>query len=143
MKYKLIIDENHEEELIIYAHSKNNIVNKIINILDDKVNSINGYYDDEIYLLNLDNIHCFVIENTKTYAYYNKDKLLVKYRLYELENILDDNFIKINQSCIINIKHIKKFNVSFFSSLMVELQNGYTDYVSRRNMKNVKERFGI
>ena len=104
MKYKLIIDENHEEELIIYAHSKNNIVNKIINILDDKVNSINGYYDDEIYLLNLDNIHCFVIENTKTYAYYNKDKLLVKYRLYELENILDDNFIKINQSCIINIK---------------------------------------
>ena len=39
----------------------------------------------------------------------------------------------------INIKHIKKFTMSFFSSLMVELKNGYIDYVSRRNIKSVKE----
>ena len=143
MKYKLIIDENHEEEIIIYAHNKNDKVDELISFLDNKVSTLNGYFEDEVYILDLENIYCFIIENTKTYALYNKTKLVVKYRLYELENILNNNFIKINQSCIINIKHIKKFTMSFFSSLMVELKNGYIDYVSRRNIKSVKERLGI
>ncbi len=142
MKYKLIIDPSHEEEVIIYVHQKNELTSSIIELIDKKV-IINGYYEDEIYKINVNEISVFFIENTKTYAYINSDKILVKYRLCELENILNDNFIKINQSCIINKKYIKKFSSSLFGSLMVEMKNGYSDYVSRRNLKIVKERLGL
>jgi len=38
---------------------------------------------------------------------------------------------------------IKKFDVSFGGALTVIFKNGYTDYVSRRQMKIVKERIGF
>jgi DNA-binding LytR/AlgR family response regulator len=67
----------------------------------------------------------------------------LKERLYMLEEMLDDSFLKINQSCIANIHKIKKFDASFSGALFVTLQNGYKDYVSRRRLKAVKERIGL
>ena len=57
--------------------------------------------------------------------------------------MLDLNFVRINQSCIANINQIKKFSASFNGFLQVHFKNGYIDYVSRRELKNVKERVGI
>jgi len=60
-----------------------------------------------------------------------------------LEEKLSSDFIKINQSCIVNIKKIEKFSASIYGTLNIKLKNGYSDYVSRRNMKKIKERFGL
>ena len=57
--------------------------------------------------------------------------------------MLGDDYLKINQSCIVNIKAIKQFDVSLGGSLMISLKNGYRDYVSRRQVKAVKERIGF
>jgi DNA-binding LytR/AlgR family response regulator len=46
-------------------------------------------------------------------------------------------------SCIANLSKIKKFNASFSGSLSVVFKNGYTDYVSRRSVKFIKERLGL
>ena len=71
------------------------------------------------------------------------EKFQVKLRLYEIEDIVDENFIKINQSCIANIRQIEKVQATFSGSLSVVFKNGYTDYISRRNLKAVKERLGV
>ena len=57
--------------------------------------------------------------------------------------MLDENFIKINQSCIANIRQIEKVEGTFSGSLSVVFKNGYKDYISRRNLKNVKERLKL
>ena len=57
--------------------------------------------------------------------------------------LFNDNFIYINQSCLINISKIKCFDVNFSGALNVILKFGYSDYVSRRQVKNVKVRLGI
>ena len=44
---------------------------------------------------------------------------------------------------LINIDKIKRFDASLSGFLLVTLKNGYSDYVSRRNLKNVKERLGL
>jgi acetyl esterase/lipase len=41
------------------------------------------------------------------------------------------------------IKHIKRFNTSVGGALTVTLQNGFRDYVSRRQLKSVKERLEL
>ena len=41
------------------------------------------------------------------------------------------------------IKKIKKFDTSVSGMLTVTFKNGYRDYVSRRNLKSVKERLGV
>ena len=70
-------------------------------------------------------------------------RVRVKFRLYEIEEVFDTGFVKINQSCIANISKMKKFDVSLGGALRVEFKNGYRDYVSRRQMRAVKERLGI
>ena len=71
------------------------------------------------------------------------EKFEIKTRLYVIEEKLPENFIKINQSCIANINQIERFDASISGTLKIRFKNGYTDYVSRRQLKNVKERIGI
>ena len=68
---------------------------------------------------------------------------MIKERLYTVENTVGDSFIKINQSCIVNIDKIERFEASFSGALTVVLKNGYKDYISRRQLKIVKERIGF
>ena len=88
-------------------------------------------------------MHCFFIEGKRLYASLDRGNALIKRRLYEIENILDNDFIKINQSTIANVKKIERFSVSFGAALTVHFKNGKRDYVSRRQVKAVKERLGI
>ena len=57
--------------------------------------------------------------------------------------MLPDGFIKINQSTVANISKIARFGTSFDGSLYVTFKNGYRDYVSRRQISNVKRALKI
>ena len=82
-------------------------------------------------------------EAEKVFAMTSDGRYQLKGRLYQIEDMLSDNFIKINQSCVANIKMIKRFDASISGQLTVYFQNGYRDYVSRRNIKAVKQKFGL
>ena len=143
MKFTLFLDKSREEECIVYANETSRLVENIERLILDNGLEFIGYKDESIVKINLSEVYCFVVENGKTYAITEDGKLMIKNRLYQLEEKLTENFIKINQSCIANIKKIQRFDASFSGSLSVIFKNGYTDYVSRRQMKNVKERLGV
>lgn len=142
MNFKFFIDKSREEEVIVYAHEKNEIVKEIESIVQQSNSDLFGYTETEAKKLNLFDVNCFITENNKTYAL-TDEKLQVKKRLYEIEAMVDDSFIKINQSCIANIRQIEKVQSTFSGSLSVIFKNGYKDYISRRNLKSVKERLGV
>lgn len=143
MKINFFIDKNHEEEILIYAHEKTALISKIEELVNDFSAEITAYNDKEIIRLNLGEICCFVTENNKLFAITENEKLLIKSRLYSIEEKLSCDFIKINKSCIANIKKIDRFNASISGTLEVKFKNGYTEYVSRRSIKAVKERLGL
>ena len=143
MKFRLIIDKNRDEEVIVYSHGKTKLVEDIENLVSENNFELTGFIDREAIKLNLAEIYCFVSENNKVLAVCENEKFRLKERLYQLEEKLPENFVKINQSCIADIKKIKKFDASFTGVLKVIFKNGFTDYVSRRNVKNVKERLGL
>ena len=143
MKFKLVIDETKEEEVIINCHYKREVFDQIEQLVTNMDAQLIGYENEDIIILNLSDVACFVSDNNKVFALVDKHKYLIKKRLYQIEELLDLNFVKINQSCIANIKKIEKFSASFNGFLKVHFKNGYVDYVSRREMKTVKERIGI
>lgn len=143
MKLKITIDRNREEEILVFAHERTKLIDEIECLVGDYEKEIIGYTDGGAYKLSLPQISCFVVENNKVYAINGKEKLQIKMRLYQLEEMLGVGFIKINQSCIANINEIKKFDTSISGTLKVIFKNGYSDYVSRRNIKTVKERLGV
>lgn len=143
MKCKVFIDKNHEEEVVIYSHQRNSLVEQIESLVNSQEIEITGYKEQETVKLDLSEIFCFICEENKIFALTEKERFKIKLRLYQLEEKLPQNFVKLNQSCIGNVKKIQRFNASFGGSLSVEFKNGYKDYVSRRQLKIVKERFGF
>lgn len=142
MKITIITDKTKDEEIIIRVHEKTELVEKIEKLVNETSDGFIGYKENEAMMLDINDINCFITENNKVFAM-TDEKLLIKERLYKVEEKLDDNFIKINQSCLANIKKIVKVQATFSGSLSVVFRNGYTDYISRRNLKNVKERLGV
>lgn len=143
MKFTLILDKDRDEEIIIYAHEKNELVSKIEKLTEESPPDLTGYRDKVGVILNPNEIYCFIAQGNKVYAVTEKEKLQMKIRLYKIEEYELDSFVKINQSCIANLNKIARFDTSVSGTLKVVFKNGYTDYVSRRNLKNVKERLGI
>ena len=139
MKIKIFIDKEHDEEVIIYSHEKTELVDKIERLVKGE-ESIFAKRDRVSYNIELSDIVCFTAENNKVYAHTGKEAFEVEEKIYELEESLTDNFIKINKSCIANIDKIKSFDATISGTLAVNFKNGYRDYVSRRRMKHVKER---
>lgn len=146
MKYTLHIDKEREEEIIIHAHEKSPLVNEIERLINtEKVGTppIVGYIGNDIIEIDPREVYCFFIEGKKLFASLKRGDALIKKRLYEIEDRLSVDFVKINQSTLANMKLIDRFSVSIGASLTVHFKNGRKDYVSRRQMKVVKERLGI
>ena len=114
MIFKLFIDKNCQEEVIVNAHERTPLVDKIERLVlqDDRRDQLPGYLEDEIIMLGINEIECFIVEGEKTYAVCNGGKqYLIKNRLYELEQYLPEDFERISKSAIANWKKILKFKV--------------------------------
>ena len=143
MKLRIVIDPNRDEEIVINAREKSHLVCEIEELVKNHSVDLIGYTENETVKLDLNDVYCFYTEDNKVFALMENEKYRLKSRLYQLEENLSDNFVKINQSCIANIKKIDRFKVTVGGSLTVVFKNGYVDFVSRRNLKNVKERLGL
>lgn len=144
MKYTTYIDPEREEEVIIYAHRRTGEIADLEAYVESLSADLTGYgRDGGIVKLRPADVHCFVAEDGKVTALTDTERLTVRLPLYAVEEMLDGSFVRINQSCIGNIRRIARFNASIGGALMVTFQNGHRDYVSRRQLKTVKERIGF
>ena len=143
MQYRIEISSTQQEDILIYAKEKSEVLQKIESLLERHQGELFGYQKSDTVKLNGDDIYVFCVESGKVYALTEQEKWQVKERLYQLEQQYAGSFVKINQSCLINLSKIEKFRTSIGGSLAVVLKNGYQDYVSRRQLKTVKERMGL
>lgn len=143
MKLEILIDKNCEETVKITAREKTPLVCAIENLIEEHNTELIGYIEREAVKLSLSDIYCFTVELGRVYAVTENNRYLMRCRLYSLEETLPESFVKINQSSIANIGKIERFRASFSGALEVVFKNGNTDYVSRRNVKKIKERMGL
>ena len=143
MKCEVIIDNQCEEKVVIYTREENSLIDDIKQLIMNNDLEIFGYLNKEIVKLNPTDIYCVSVIDNKIYAVCEDKRYMLKERLYIYEDKLPSNFVKINQSCIANINKIERFDTSFSGTLKIRFKNGYTDYVSRRQLKFIKEKVGI
>lgn len=75
------------------------------------------------------------------YAHTHNDDFQVRYRLYELENQLPVDFVRISKSCIVNTRQIYSIEHNLASSSQVRFMRSHkTVYVSRRYYGALKAR---
>lgn len=144
MKYTTVIDPDRDQEVIIYARQKTPEIEALEDYIRRMDAELLGYgKEGQIIPLRPDDITCFIAEEGRVYALTDEGRLSVRLPLYALKETLGDGFIRLNQSCLGNIRRIHHFDASIGGSLMVTFTNGHRDFVSRRQLKTVKERMGM
>lgn len=143
MRCEIVIDPTGEERVVIHARQESDLTRDVQRLVEEHTTRLVGYRDGEIVPLAPAQVFCITVEGERVYALCEGEKLQMKQRLYVLEELLGDGFVKLNQSCLANMGKVERFDASVSGTLKVKFKNGHTDYVSRRQLKRVKERFGI
>lgn len=145
MKVEIVLDEKYQETYVkIFTDKYNkeieNLEKSLVNINN---NVILGFKDDDAFVLDLKNIYRFFTEDKDVFIECRDYTYKSRLRMYEIEHRLNNSFVRISRSEIINISYIKKLDLSFKGTIAVELNNGTVSYVSRRNLKNFKKVLGF
>ena len=91
-------------------------------------------------IIALDDISYFEAEGNYAYCLTAGRKLRVKNKMYELEvTLLEQGFIRISKSLIVNIMNVAEITPWFGSRLLLKLKGGQEIEVSRNYVKGFKE----
>ena len=144
MKLELNIDEKVKETLVVVSANKiDKEVQNLINYIEYSSEYLIGIVEDKASIIDIGEIIRVYIEDRKTFVVTLKDTYVVKKKLYEVENMVTRNFVKISQSEIANIKFIKNLDFSNTGTIVVKYKNSDISYVSRRMIKEFKLKLGI
>ena len=144
MKYKLIIDKNAEEEIVVTVHAPSALTEQIENLVRgfSGADSILGYRDDEMRRLSLDEIECITILQRRVIAIDREgNRYALKERLRDLACVLPSYFIRINKSALANEHRILRFDAVLSGGVDAVFQCGYREYVSRRCFSEIRRRY--
>ena len=143
-----ISSEFKETSITINAPELSNEVQNLITSISN-INTIPHQIvaskDNEIYFIDLEKVLCFFSKEKYNYVKTQEGTYKIKYKLYELEDMLKSkDFIRISNSCIINIKQVKCFDTSILGTVLVKLKDHTQEEVSKRRvgqiMKLLRER---
>lgn len=146
MKFKMIIDPTKDEEIVVTTHAPSELTEKIQQLVQEYTGTdrVAAYLEDDIQMLPFAEIACITVIDGKTVAVDSKGKRYrLKQRLYELEAILPQSFIRINKSAIANERMIERFAANFSGAVDAVFQGGYREYVSRRCFAEIKRRYQL
>ena len=144
MKVQLNIDEKFKEILVTISTDKiNDEVQELVNYIEYKEDYLVGIADDQVCVLDISDIIRVFVEDRKVFVVTTKGKFVVRKKLYEMNNLLTKDFVKISQSEIANIKFIKNLDLSIRGTIVIVYKNSDISYVSRRLLKDFKTKLGL
>lgn len=136
MKIKIEIDPQlTEDEVIICCRKVDKTIQKMQEVLTELSGSADRFrffQGDKEYYMTLDHI-LFFETSEGTVCAHTKDQIFTTtYRLYELEERLPGNFMRISKSTILNTDFVYSITRSITASSLVEFHGSHKQvYVSR------------
>lgn len=139
---KLILNKvDNDENVTINYIEMNNEVEGIISYLNN--HCLVGYIDDDIYNIEFKKIYYFEAIDNKVFIYTKDNCYTTKKKLYEIEDLNINNFVRISKSVIINIRKIDHVKADISGKLITTLINGEKIIISRKYKNLFKKRLGM
>lgn len=145
MKVNIIVEPDLEEDYVeIHVGALSDEVTRLSEFIENRRSVITGIDEYErivlideadIVALHAENKWCRIFTDTANYT--------CRKRLYEIENILCKDFMRISKSIIVNLQKIENVEAVFNGMLLLRMKNGSKEYVSRTYLPKMKEFLGI
>lgn len=128
-----------EIEVLIQYSKKNKDVNeleKYISKFKDRRKEIFAKYNNNLIpILKKDIIKIYSVGKCN-YCKTLNGEYEIRSKLYEIEE-MDENFMRISKSCIVNISHIKCFDLNQTGKIIIKFDDSTEEIVSRRKARDV------
>ena len=114
---------------------------KAISILesDESSEMIAVKKGSDIAFLEFNEIYMFRVEDKQVKVYAEKSEYLIKKPLYQVEETLGGDFVRISKTTIVNLKKIERVAPSLKGMMFIELKNGLKDNISRKYLPGFKQ----
>ncbi|AEV94757.1 LytTR family DNA-binding domain-containing protein [Pediococcus claussenii] len=144
MKFRIVTDDQLDEtEIIIKSANPDDVeVRRLKQIIQKAINEplqLIVFQNDIQIFLNADEVLFFETDGRQVQAHTENAVYQSGNRLYELEEILTSNFIRVSKSAILNVDRIYSVDHSVSSNLVHFGNSNKQVYVSRRYYKKLKE----
>lgn len=145
MKIRIeIVDGLTEDEVVIRCCRVNETVQNIQKYALEQSSSvakITFYKQNQEFYFPLGNVLFFETEGEQIHAHTADDAYLIKYRLYELEEILPRHFVRAAKSTIVNITQVYSITRNLTASSLVNFIGSHKHvYVSRNYYQQFRQR---
>lgn len=142
MKVRIELDDQvSEPEVTIKVSEITEDILQLQQYIQKQNFEISFYKEQQEYFFELNNVLFFETYDNKVFAHTKQDVYEVKYKLYELEELLPNNFVRISKSGILNTKQIYSLIKSFSSTAEVEFFNTHKKlHISRQYYKALKDK---
>ncbi len=149
MKVDLFISRDIKEPYAeIHSDSLTDNIQKAMDLLEN--DNVEEEYDgnssilavkkgQDIVLLDFKDIYMIRVEDKQTKVYTENRNYLVKKPLYQIEENLNSDFVRISKSVIVNLRKIERVAPSLRGMMFIELKNGLKDNISRKYLADFKK----
>ncbi len=145
MQVKTVIQKDYEEiEIHVCNREKTPGVLEVAKQIDRMFNlTFSGTDAHGGRVIRADEVIRFYSNNQNVYVQDNVGEARIAYKLYELEEKLDERqFFRISKSEIVNLKKIKRLDMSVSGTIKVIFLDDSFSYTSRRNVTRLKQALG-
>ena len=142
MKVNLFISRDiNQPHADIHTNKLTDNISKAMNILEnDNSNEILAVKKgSDIAFLQFSDIYMLRVENKKVTAYTQNNDYSIKKPLYQIEELLNNDFIRISKTTIVNLRKIERVAPSLKGMMFIQLKNGLKDNISRKYLPDFKK----
>lgn len=137
------VDSKEEELTLIRAVEKNVDILTAIDLLENGSGGIRGTKNGNTYICKLSQIYYVESVDKRTFIYTRDDCFECQGRLYEMENRLGRDFVRISKSMIVNLHKIRNVSTWAGARMIAVLLNGEQVVISRSYVNGLKIRMGL
>ena len=141
MKVNLFVSRDIEEPYAdIHTNELTDNVTKAISILesDESNDMIAVKKGSDIAFLEFNEIFMFRVEERQVKVFTHDNEYSIKKPLYQVEEQLNNDFVRISKTTIINLRKIERVAPSLKGMMFIQLKNGLKDNISRKYLPDFK-----
>lgn len=142
MKVNLFVSKDIEEPYAdIHTNELTDNVTKAMSILesDESSDMLAVRKGSDIALLEFDDVYMLRVEEKQVKVYTERNEYLIKKPLYQVEENLNSDFVRISKTTIVNFKKIERVAPSLKGMMFIQLKNGLKDNISRKYLPEFKK----
>lgn len=142
MKVNLFVSRDIEEPYAdIHTDELTDNITKAMSILesDDSSEMLAVKKGSDIALLEFSDVYMFRVENKQVKVYTENSEYQIKKALYQVEENLPSDFVRISKTTIVNLKKVERVAPSLKGMMFIQLKNGLKDNISRKYLPDFKQ----